>query len=115
MMTMALWMLTTLATVAVQTAVCSVSLMTPTAAVALRLVVLHREAGTFPVELLLVVFLVMLLITETSFHETEDKMLYVFCDTKIHLKEDVSAVYCWEALSMSTSVSNTSGQNPQSL
>ena len=83
---------------------CSVSLMPPTAAVTVSLVV-HRESGSFLMELWLVFFLLMLLVAVTPLQGIGDKVLYVYIDRTIHQKEDVSIVNCWGTPSMSTSVS----------
>ena len=92
--------------VSLTTTVCSVSLMTPTVAVAIR------DSGSFPKEMFLVLLLMMIV---TALEGTEEQVLYVYVDRTIHQKEDVSDVNCWRTTSMSTSVSNTSRQNPQSL
>ena len=91
--------------VAVQTTVCSVSLMPPTAAVVLR--GLYQESGSFPMEmcflLLLISFCMVAMALASA--ETEDRVLHVYFDSTIHHKEDVSDVNCWGTPSMSTSVS----------
>ena len=103
-----------LVAVTMQTTVCSVSLMPPTAVVTVSLVV-HRETGSFPMELLFLVFLIMFLALQTTSTEAEDKVFYAFFDSTLHQKEDVLAVNCWGTPSMPTSVSNISGQNLKSL
>ena len=70
---------------------CFVSLMTPTAAVMISLV-LHREAGSFPMEILLVFFFLKILVM--LMRGTGDKVLYVYIVGTIHHKEDASTVYC---------------------
>ena len=105
-----------LVTVTILTTVCSVLLMTPTAAVAFR--GWYQESGGFPMELLPLLLLVQVVSLGAS-PETEDKVLHVYIVGTMHQKEDVSAVNCWGTPSMPTSVSyaanNTSEQNPQSL
>ena len=117
MIMMALWMYTTLVNldfIAIwkTASAFSVSLMSLTAAVPNR--GLNRESGAFLMELTFILLLTYVTVYRTAVvvalasAETESKVLYVYIDSTIHQKEDVSAVYCWGTLSMPTSVSKTS-------
>ena len=76
--------------VAIQTTVCSVTLMPPTAALALRGP--YLEPGSFPMKLFFLLLLVSLMVVALASAETEETELHVFIDTTIQQKEDVSDV-----------------------
>ena len=93
-----------LVTLVLMMLLCSVSLMSPTVAVVLILVVLHWETGSIRMEVVLLV-LIIALYPITCFIELGTKVLCFCIDRIVLLKEDISVVNCWGTLSMSTSVS----------
>ena len=95
LMVMALWMCMIL--VAVMLLHCSVTLMILSAAFR------DLESGGFLMELIFLLVLVWEVVLVSV--GTEDKVLFVYNDSTLHQKEDVSAVICWGAQLMSTSVS----------